>query len=100
MSALHLTSQRPEDRSIWTPLALKHQNIALASFRRTLPALDEENCHAMFGLAILISVTSMAFASYGTQLSPGFTLDLDDAIVSCVLSWIAFAEQFLLIFTI
>jgi hypothetical protein len=80
MSALHLTSQRPNERSLWTPLALKHQNTALAIFRSTLPALNAENCHALFCLSILISVTSMAFLSYGTLPPPGRTLPVSDII--------------------
>jgi hypothetical protein len=47
LSALHLTSLRPKERATWTPLALNHQNIALASFRSTIPELNEENCHAL-----------------------------------------------------
>ena len=80
MSALHLTAERPAERSLWTPLALKHQSIALASFRSTLPSANQENCTALFALSILISITSQAFCSYGTVLVPGRTLPLSDVI--------------------
>jgi hypothetical protein len=80
MSALHLTSQRPKERAIWTPLGLKHQEKALVSFRSTLPSLNEENCHAMFALSTLIWVTSMAFSSFGTILSLGQSPPVNDII--------------------
>jgi hypothetical protein len=80
LSALHLTSLRPNDRAIWTPLALKHQNIALASFRSTMLELDEENCHALLALSILIAITSMAFSSFGTSLNPDEFLSVGDII--------------------
>ncbi|KAF2670692.1 hypothetical protein BT63DRAFT_401003 [Microthyrium microscopicum] len=78
ISALHLTSTRPIERLIWTPLALKHQSRALQLFRATLPCVNQENCHAQFALSILISVTSMAFCSYGTALGPGQSLPIND----------------------
>jgi hypothetical protein len=82
LSALHLTSSRPADRALWIPLALKHQNIALSLFRSIIPTINEHNCHALFTLSILISITSMALSCFGIQVETGQTLHITDAIVS------------------
>ncbi|QDS77729.1 hypothetical protein FKW77_004430 [Venturia effusa] len=80
MSALHLTSMRPKERITWTPLAFKHQHIALSHFRSIIPDINEENCHALLALSILISVTSMAFTSFGTNLGPDESIPVRDII--------------------
>jgi hypothetical protein len=63
LSALHLAYLRPEESSIWLPLSFKHQNAAIAAFREVIPTINEHNCDALFALASIISVASMAWSS-------------------------------------
>jgi Fungal specific transcription factor domain len=80
LSALHLAYQHPSKRSMWIRLSLKHQDTALASFRSTLPSLNKDNCHALFALSAIVSLTSFSSVIYDSLLHPGGTILLKDII--------------------
>jgi hypothetical protein len=60
ITAFHLTYQEPGRRSTWLPLAIKHQTLALTTFRATLAKPSKENHQALFALSLLLSLCSMA----------------------------------------
>lgn len=72
ISALHLTHLRPDEYGDWLPLSFKYQSMALASFRATLPNLNERNCHALFAASALISATSLSLVGQSSNhTTPG-----------------------------
>jgi hypothetical protein len=78
LSALHLAYQHPEEAVRYLRLCDKHQSIALGRFRSILSSseFDVERADALFGLAAVISVSSMA------RSSALFEHDSDEKVIS------------------
>jgi hypothetical protein len=85
LSALHLSQLRPDERSFRTT-ALRHQALALSLFRSTIPGLDQSNSDAMFGLAIILSITSVASSKWSPPLMQGGVAPLSDIIEPLLLT--------------
>ena len=75
ITALHLAHLRPIESSTWLPLSFKHQMAAIAAFRETISIINEENCHALFAVASMISIASMAWSSRPDLLGQELTLE-------------------------
>jgi hypothetical protein len=62
LAALHIAHDRPQVKDLYTPVALQHYNVAIASFRSALKKVDADNCTALFGFSTILIVLSFAFA--------------------------------------
>ncbi|KAF2669274.1 hypothetical protein BT63DRAFT_256252 [Microthyrium microscopicum] len=72
LSAFHMAYQRPTER-VWVQHALKYQNTALNQLRLTLSNITSKNFHAVFGLVIILSLSSMSHSrstSHGDEIAP------------------------------
>jgi hypothetical protein len=62
LAALHISHDRPQVKYLYTPVALQHYNVAIASFRSALKKVDADNCTALFNFSTILIVLSFAFA--------------------------------------
>ena len=61
-AALHIRHDRPQGQELYTAVALRHYDVALASFRTALKQVTADNCTALFGFSAILIVLSLAFA--------------------------------------
>jgi len=80
MSALHLADKEPEFATEYLPLSIHHQNLAISSFRPALLAISEENCHAVFAQASVISMSSMFLACVRSRVDQNYEPSVDEFI--------------------
>ncbi|KAH8700720.1 hypothetical protein BGW36DRAFT_374845 [Talaromyces proteolyticus] len=68
LASLHIALHRPSNRWTYTELAVQYQASGLREFKATLNGIKEENCHALFGFSLIITVLAFAFPEcYGDQ---------------------------------
>jgi hypothetical protein len=80
ISALHLADKEPASAAEYLPLSIHHQNLAISSFRSALVAISEENCHAVFAQASVISMSSMFLACVRSRVDPNYEPSVDEFI--------------------
>jgi len=80
VSALHLADKEPGAAAEYLPLSIHHQNLAISSFRSALLAISEENCHALFAQASVISMSAMFLACVRSRVDPNYAPSLDEFI--------------------
>ena len=56
ITALHLSSLRPDRQTYWNHVAAKQQDAALSSFRTIMSRMGESNCEALLAMSSLIVV--------------------------------------------
>lgn len=70
LTALHIACSEPAQRSKYASLCDKHQALALASYRHTLTHITDHVAHALFALATLLSISSLARANLRAYETP------------------------------
>ncbi len=80
ISALHLADKEPASAAEYLPLSIHHQNLAISSFRPALVAICEENCHAVFAQASVISMSSMFLTCVRSRVDPNYEPSVDEFI--------------------
>jgi hypothetical protein len=78
VAAFHVASLRPDETSLWVPIALNHQAaglVGLRNFLKTEPTGD--NCHCLFAQSLILSTTSFANSRYNAvgELEPSTIMD-------------------------
>lgn len=86
ISALHLADKEPASAAEYLPLSIHHQNLAISSFRSALVAISEENCHAVFAQASVISMSSMFLACVRSRVDPHYEPSVDEFIEPYILT--------------
>lgn len=63
LAALHIACSRPSQAAKYAPLCDKHQASALASYRQILTHITDDVADALFALATILSISSLARAT-------------------------------------
>jgi hypothetical protein len=67
ISALHKAYLHPDQRSVYYPLGIHHQDLAIKEMRTVLPNLNADNAGAMFATGAIVSLTAFASAGLGAH---------------------------------
>lgn len=62
LAALHIGHDRSQSKGIYTAVARRHYNAAIASFRAALKRVTPDNSNALFAFSAILIVLSLAFA--------------------------------------
>jgi hypothetical protein len=86
ISAMHLADKDPDSTADYLPLSIHHQNLAISSFRNALTRITEENCHAVFAQAAVVSMSCKLFSCIKARRHPPYMPSIDDILEPFILT--------------